>query len=301
MRNHYIKTFSVILFATAIITSCNTENNNKGESIESEVLSEIDSSATQIYKFDNTLFSVPSPYEISILMKKLKIEYNASLMNPTSNSNNYTDNFKKALNLGVYGADLAYLNMNNQIPEAGKYFATVKITTDELQLSNSFDQNTIKRIENNMGNEDSLLHILSKAYRNTDKYLKDNNRQDIGVLILTGGWVESLYFLAQVAQETQNKEVIQRLGDQKYPLDNLIKILSPYYNTSNSYGELVDSLIDLAYIYDGIEVEYVYEEPVTDAKNKITTINSRSNLLMNPEHVNMITDRIFKIRNNVTE
>ena len=234
-------------------------------------------------------------------MKNLNIEYNSNIINSTGNAQTYTDNFRKSLNLGIYGADLAYLNMNKQIPEAAKYFATIKIMAEELQLSGSFDANTIKRVEKNLSNEDSLLHILSIVYRNTDKYLKENNRQEIGVLVLAGGWIESVYFLSQVAQETQNEEIKNRLGEQKYPLENLIKILTPYYNTSELYGELMESLIDLAYVFDGIDMEYAYEKPITDEENKITTINSSSRLLMNAEHINMISEKVSKIRNGITD
>ena len=48
-------------------------------------------------------------------------------------------------------------------------------------------------------------------------------------------------------------------------------------------------------------MEYVYEKPFTDAEKKITHINSSSQLLMNPEHINMITDKISKIRTNITD
>jgi len=304
MQHFNIKFFVVLLFSVLIITSCNTDpaaSDKENETIENKVFNEIDTAATQIYKFNNTLFSIPSPYEISILMKDLGIEFNPNIINSTGNAQLYTDNYTKALNLGVYGADLAYLNMNKQIPEAAKYFATIKITAEELQLSGAFDMNTVTRIENNLGNEDSLLYILSIVYRNSDKYLKENNREDIGVLVLAGGWIESLYFLAQVAQETQNEEIITRLGEQKYPLENLIKILTPFYNTSQQYADLMESLIDLAYVFDGIEVEYTYEKTETDEANKISVINSSSKLLMNPEHVSMISEKISKIRSNITD
>jgi len=299
MRKIHLYYFITIL-ALFFVSSCGTSTEENGEqNIEDEVLEEIDSTSTQLYKFDNTLFSIPSPYEVSILMKNLNIEFNPDILNPIGNSPNYTNSFTKALNIGVYGADLAYLNMNDQIPEATKYFATVKIIAEELQLSAAFDVETIKRVESNLGNEDSLLYILSKVYRNTDKYLKENNRQDLGVLVLTGGWIESLSFLAKVAMETNNDQIKERLGEQKYPLDNLIKILTPFYNKSDQYGALIESLIDLAYVFDGIEVEYVYEAPTTNAENKLTMINSSTQLLMNAEHVSMISDKVNKIRTSI--
>ncbi len=303
MRYYTIR-YLVPLFLLLFITSCNSvdsSDNDDEQNIENEVFNEIDSASAQVYKFNNTLFSIPSPYEVSILMKNAGIEFNPNIVNPSGNAQTYTDNFKKSINLGVYGADLAYLNMNNQIPQSGKYFATVKIIAEELQISGAFEVETIRRIESNMGNEDSLLYILSKAYRNSDKYLKENNREDIGALVLAGGWIESLYFLSEVAQETQNKEIINRLGEQKYPLENLIKILTPFYNISTEYADLLESLIDLAYVFDGIDVEYIYEKPSTDEEKKITSINSSSHLLMNPEHVEMISEKIVRIRNNITD
>ena len=298
MKRLLLLNIPIALVALLLISSCGSSaDGDKEEQIIEEVFEE--SSSDNLYKFNNTLFSVPSPYEVSILMKESGVEYNPDIVNPVSNSVNYTSNFLKAINMGVYGSDLAYLNMNEQIPEATKYFATIKILAEELQLSASFDVSVIKRIENNMGNEDSLLNILSKVYRNTDKYLKENQRQDLGVLIISGGWIESLYFLTEIAQTTNFDVVKTRLGEQKYPLDNLIKILTPYYNKSEEYTALIESLIDLAYVYDGIDVEYTYAEPSIDKENKITTINSSSKLLMNQEHVVLITDKIRRIRDQI--
>jgi len=300
-----IKILSIVLsfFVLYGLSSCNssTKKESEDQSINDETLAEIDSNNVTIIKFKNTLFSIPSPYQVSILIKKANIEYNPELVNSLENIANYTSNFKKAINMGVYGTDLAYLNMNKQIPKAVKYFANLKIMSEELQLSGAFNPTVIKQIENNMGNEDSLLYILSKTYRESDKYLKENNREDLGVLILAGGWIESLYFLAKVADETHNQEIINRLGDQKHPLDNLIKIMSQYYNQSPQYMKIIEDLIDLAYVYDGIDVEYEYKEPITDTTQKITTINSTSKLILNAEHINLIAEKIAKIREKIID
>lgn len=304
MKNTSIIYLTILSASLLILTSCNYDSNpkeNKSQTIEDEILSEIDSNTTLIYKFDNTLFSIPSPYEVSILMKDIQIEYNSNILNSTSNAQNYTDNFKKALNLGIYGADLAYLNIYTQTPEVAKNFATIKIMAEELQLSGSFDANTIQRIERNLNKKDSLLHILSLTFQKTDKYLKDNNRHDAAALVIAGGWIESVYFLTQVFEETQNNEIKKRLGEQKYPLENLIKLLTPYYNTSDQYASLMESLIELAYIYDGIDIDYTYEKPEVDIENRMTTINSSTKLNMNADHINMISEKITNLRNHYTE
>lgn len=271
------------------------------EDIDANIEEDIDNNGSTIVQFENTLFSVPSPYEIAFLVKDQDIDYNKEFLNPVNRSHNYVNNYKKALNLGVYGADLGYLNIYEQTPDAVSYFSAIKILSQELDISNAFNSKTISRIERNMGNKDSLLFIMSNTYREADRYLKDNNRNDLGVLILTGGWIESFHILVQIAQNNKDPQVIRRIGEQKYPLENLIKILSPYNNESEEYAQLIDKLIDLAYIFDGIDVEYTYHEAETIEKEKLTIINSTSELVMSDEQLDMISEKLTAIRNDIIE
>jgi len=253
-------------------------------------------------QFDNTTFSLPSPYQMAYLVKSLNLDYNKDFLNPTKNASKYTNNFKKALNLGVYGADLGYLNIYEQTPDAINYFSVIKKLSEDLDLLAAFNAETINRIESNMGNKDSLMYILSNTYRTADAYLKDNERKDIGVLILAGGWIESTFILTQIALNNKSQqEVINRIGEQKNPLENLIKILSPFYNESNEYTELTEKLIDLAYEFDGIDINYTYEAPIIDKEKKLTIINSKSEVVMSDEQLQTINKKIGAIRNLITE
>jgi len=309
IRNIYTlsKRISIISFiALALIFTlygCNSGETTSDEEqdIEKAIDNEIDSTAATIVQFNNSLFSIPSPYEIAFLVKNENIDFNKDFLNPVNRSHNYINNFKKALNLGVYGADLGYLNIYEQTPDAVSYFSAIKVLSQELDISNAFDQKTISRVEKNMGNKDSLLYILSSTYRHADIYLKDNNRSELGVLILTGGWLESVNVLVNIAKNTKNENITKRIGEQKYPLDNMIKILSPYYNESEEYGKLIESLIDLAYDFDGIDVHYTYKKPEVFADKKLTVINSESQLVMSDEQLNMISEKITAIRNTIIE
>jgi len=309
IRNIFIlsKRFSIISFvALALIVtsySCNggEATTDEGQDIEDAIDNEIDSTSATIVQFNNSLFSIPSPYEIAFLVKNENIDFNKDFLNPVNRSHNYINNFKKALNLGVYGADLGYLNIYEQTPDAISYFSAIKVLSQELDISNAFDQKTISRVEKNMSNKDSLLYIMSSTYRKADIYLKDNNRSELGVLILTGGWLESVNVLVNIAKTSKNQNIIRRIGEQKYPLENMIKILSPYYNESEEYGKLIESLIDLAYDFDGIDVHYTYKKPEVFANKKLTVINSESQLVMSDEQLNMISEKITVIRNTIIE
>jgi hypothetical protein len=293
--------FIIGVFSIGFYSCGNDDGTNGEEKIDENIDKEIEDHGSTTLQFEGALFSIPSPYEIAFLVKNQRIDYNKEFLNPVNRSHNYVNNYKKALNLGVYGADLGYLNIYEQTPDAVSYFSAIKILSQELDISNAFNNETISRIEKNMGNKDSLLYIISNTYREADKYLKDNNRNDLGVLILTGGWLESFHILVQIAQNDKNPQIIKRIGEQKYPLENLITILNPFYNESPDYAKLIDELVELAYIFDGIDVEYTYIKPDVDVKNKLTIINSTSELVMSDEQLDMISEKLTEIRNNIIE
>ena len=269
------------------------------QDVEKAIDNEIDSSASTLVKFNNVVFSVPSPYQFAFFIKELGIKYNKDYLNTTKSASSYSTSFKKAVNMGVYGTDLAYLNIYEQIPDAVSYFSVLKILANDIGISNAFDQSTIQRIEKNMGNKDSLLYILSNTYRKADAYLKDNDRNANAVLILAGGWIESLYILTRVVQDKPDEKVFQRIAEQKHPLDNLIKILSPYYNNSPEYVQMTDQLIELAYEFDGVEYKYEYKPPTHDAAKKLTIVNSVSTLKITQEQIKNISQKIATLRTSV--
>jgi len=276
-----------------------------GSSDDDKTSQEMDSSFLQnpsIIKVNNRLFSIPSPFQVAILVKNNKVPFNKELLNPVQNQINYSTTFKQALNLGIYGADLSYLNIYEQLPDAAGYFAVIKVLSKELGILSTMDENTLKRIEANTSNKDSLAYILSGVFRDADAYLFNSNRNDVGLLILAGGWIESLYIMTQTLSKYTNQEIINRVGDQKHPLDNLIELHRPYYGKiSEEYDEFLESLVDLASVFDGVVREYTYEPPTVDEKNKLTIINSKSKTIINDYQLQKITELTAKIRNKVIE
>src|SRR5688500_16735654 len=56
------------------------------------------------------LHRIPSPLEISVLLKESGKKYNSEFLNSPENLSRYNTNYKRALNLGIYGTDLGYTN-----------------------------------------------------------------------------------------------------------------------------------------------------------------------------------------------
>jgi len=295
----------IVISSFIIAWGCGGSNNNKkipnADSLEKQINNEIDSNATAVIMMNGTLFSIPSPYQIAMLIKKKNLDFNEELITDLKKSSNYSDDFKKALALGFYGADLAYLTLYDQTPKAVKYFSKIKLLAQDLDISSGFDKNIMTRIDKNMGNKDSLMYIVSNSYRKADDFLKENQRQELGALILSGGFIESLYMITQLTNETKDQELYYRIGEQKKPLDNLIKVLSPYYDKSHEYAELTDKLVDLSYEFEDIKIKYSYEQPEILPEKKLAIIKSKTEVFITDEQLEKIRNKVKEIRDFIVK
>jgi hypothetical protein len=300
-RYRIISKISLIVIAVvfASLLSCTGKRDDGHKNLERQVYKP--DTLSFLIKFESSLFPLPSPYQVSHLVKQHGIPFNESIINKPENAKRYTTTFKKALNLGVYGTNLSYLNIYERTPQSITYLGVLKRLSEDLNLTPAFDESFFIGIEKNIGNKDSLLVLMSRSYRKADSYLRENDRTEIGALILTGGWVESIYVLTKLAKSTSNREIINRVGEQKHPLDNLIEVLTPLYYKSSEYAELIDKFIDLAYEFDGIIYSYSYREPKIDEENKIIYINSQSRVTISEYHLDVISRKVEAIRNMIVE
>lgn len=291
----------IVLFVLfiLIIFSCKKSNTTSTNSAGIH-LTDIDTSSL-VFKYNNTLFTIPSPFQVTSIIRSNDIDYNKSFLSPPENVSNYTTVFKQSLNIGIYGTDMGYLNIYDQTPDIISYFTVIKKLSGELGLNSAFQVSLIERIEKNIDNQDSLLFFLTNTYREFDAYLKNSNRKDVGVLIVTGGWIESLHLLAQITNENKNRNIINRLGEQKHPLDNLIELLSPYYYKSKEFAWLIDALVDLAYEFDGIIFNYTYQESEVIPDQKLSIIKSNSNVIISEYHIRTIAQKISAIRSSIIQ
>lgn len=279
-----------------VVGACqNNRSKQTLSSVESSLAVSVDT-VSQTIKFGNTLFSLPSPYQLTMMVKNADVKFNESLMNPVGNNSKYTSQFQKCVNLGVYGADLAYLNIYEQMPLVMNVFSVAKVLANDLDLLATFNSELVSRVEKNIDNNDSLLYIMTNTYRDIDIYLKESHRQKEGALILAGGWVEAMYILTQLAVDTKNQELIQHVGESKQPLDNLVKILTPYYSGNQEIKELLDSLMDLTNDFEGVEQSYTYKVPEIDAENKVAVIKSVSKVVVKDADLQSIAKKIKNIR-----
>ena len=126
--------------------------------------------------------------------------------------------------MGVYSSDVGYTSLYKQTQETMFYLDNVRKLSDDIGLSDAFDQSTFERVEANLEHRDSLLHILSGAYDVANQYLKENNRMNTSVLMIAGGWIESMYLAANLGADGGRPEDIisLRILEQEVVLGRII-------------------------------------------------------------------------------
>ena len=122
MKNLYNKLFTLIM--ALILASCSS--NTEDAVVDEEVLEITQEESIEETAADNLFYQVPTPNELFAVLKNSNVEYNRENLSDVSNASNYLTKASKALNFGVYTADLAYVTSLGQMDDASKIFETVR-------------------------------------------------------------------------------------------------------------------------------------------------------------------------------
>lgn len=195
-------------------------------------------------------YSVPTPNELFEIIKLQGGEQQMNLVNPLENSENYIELKSKAINFGVYSADVAYLSCFGIGTDFLKYFSKIEELGEELGISGAFDADVMDRIEENEGDSDSLFMISNETYYDSYFYLEENDKGVELSLIMAGGYVESLYIICNLVETyNDNDPIVRKVGDQKLVLENLIDFISVYAE-DGSVSEVIDDMLDLSLVFE---------------------------------------------------
>lgn len=245
---------------------------------------------------------IPSPLEISVLLKESGTNYNQEFLNNPDNRANYNSNFQKALNLGIYGTDLGYTNIYEQSGDGLEYMESIKSLADELNIGQFFDIRTIGRLATNSKNLDSLLLITTQNFNDINAHLQEQNRSNLSVLLLTGGWMEAMHITCQVAEKNPENEALKEtIGEQKIILDNITILLNFYKESDPNVADLLSKIKSLEEVYEQVDIVHTYQESSYEIVDGVMVIkdNSTSEIKITDEQVAQIRDIVSSIRKDV--
>lgn len=278
------------------LSACGSSNSDKEK--DSDEFKDAEKSLENQIK--DVVYNIPSPTEIPYLLQATGADYNPNLVNPHTKVDQYTSHTDKAaLNLGIYSSDIGYLTSYEKAQGAIDYLNACKTLADGLGVIGTFDMEILKRFEANISNKDSLSYLLDETIKQTDKFLKDESRNKLAALVVTGSFVEGLYvstgliksypkdILPDDARNTVLGPLIRVVLQQRESVSDLLKMLSVVEQTGPVSG-IISDLKDLQKAYASLNIEENLK-------------NNRADLVLNDKALSEVTTIVERLRRSIVD
>ncbi len=291
----------LIILLFSLMSCIDTENNDKGK--ELDVPDSVGSKKTLQFNSDQigeVIQNFSSPIEMAALINEAGVPFSKEVLCPTDNFDIYNTNFKRALGLGMLGVDLGYLNIYNKPSQIVNYITIIKKLAEEMKVGQFFDFSVLKRLASNSQSIDSLMFLSTNSFNRMDNYLRDSERSHLSSLIVSGVWLEGLYLATQVVKEKYNKEIGERVGEQKIILNDILLLLKHYEQNAN-FSKLIEDFNEMKDAFANVKITRKEGEPESIEKDGMLVFiqNETSNVEMTKEQLQNIIEKTEKIRNKL--
>lgn len=293
MKNKNLFIGLIAVTTTSFLASCGGSGDDEIQNIV------VDTTTEEVIVEQPTVeYAVPTPNELFAIVKIQGGDQKVGLTNSLDNREKYVDLKAKTLNFGVYSADLAYMSCFGIGTEFLMYFKAIEEMGEELGISGAFDEDLMARIESNEGDTDSLFAISNESYYDSYLYLEENGKGVELSLIMAGGYIESLYIVCNLVDKFKEGDpVIEKIGDQKLVLENLLDFILQY-SDDQMVSEVMDDLMSLS---DVFETSMEFEESGTSVDNSNTklVISGGGSYKMTKTALEKITAKAKELRDNI--
>lgn len=223
--------------------------------------------AAESERVGDALQSMPNPLEVCNFItqlekqNKIKPDYKYLFLTDPHDVDKYNTVFKKAINLGIYRTDLYYSNHHKKINDALGYLNAISTLQVQLLASANLMQKRINSVQSTISsstiNLDSLLAVQSNLYfEDVRGLLRSQNRNEINAWIELGSWVEIAYLIALHYESATDRQLKERIAEQKIVLQNLTPVLE-LYKDKQGFDEIYQQVKKLAKLYEGINITYM--------------------------------------------
>jgi len=222
-------------------------------------------------KIEENVYPLPTSAEVIKMLSELEVGYQFGISNPVENASKYITSTSRAINMGVFGADLSYCTIYNINQEVINYLNAIRTLANELNMSKIYDETLYERIKDNFDNKDELVNLLTNAFNETYSYLSENDQQSLALLVVGGAWVEGMYLTCNVSEAAYQVAGISRnLLEQKKSFDLFIEVTKEY-ETDPAISDFLKKLEPVREVYKGLESSLTMQNiiDITTAINQV--------------------------------
>ena len=206
------------------------------------------------FKLSFTIANLPSPLDVINTVYSTQVPFDNSLLNPTDNSEKYLNAYKRSINYGIYGVDMAYIAYYGNKQDLYDYYSTAKKLAGTLGMEKTFEKFS-DRFKENSDNKDSVMVIVDQAYAETDKYLRTNDRLLTASFVIAGAFMESLHISASLMKNQEKNakfnDTFNKIYEQKLVLNNLVDLFKEFKDKDSA--ELEADLQNVKKVYDDLK------------------------------------------------
>ncbi len=221
------------------------------------------------------VYPLPTSFEVTEMLNRIGAAYILTLSNPVSNVERYLTEKSKAINLGIYSADLSYATTYNQKQATIDYMNVSKKLIDALNISGAINPDIIDQIEAKQDNKEELVALITTTFFDTYEHLNQSGRGAVSMLVLAGTWVESLYIATHISEDTyNNKEMVKIVMDQKKSLNKLMGLMD-VVGENRAVAEVIEQLTPIHQIFIAIEDGSITERQMKQITSEIYTVRNQ--------------------------
>jgi hypothetical protein len=259
----------MLIISSMCLVSCKDKATSKQQKkVEKEQVKEIQG------QIETNVYPLPTSAEVIRMLTQLEVGYMIGISNPVENSKKYFSSSTRAINLGVFGADLSYATLYNIQQEVINYLDAIRSLSNELNMSKVYNEDLYTKIKQNFDNRDELVKILTSAFNETYSYLSENDQQPLALLVVGGAWVEGMYLTTHVSEAAYQVAGISKvLLEQKKSFDTFLEITKPYL-TDPSVGDFVKLLDPVKKVYEGLGTSLT-EQNIKDITKVIVDVREQ--------------------------
>lgn len=288
-----------LLAGVNFITSCSSCSSSKVDELD-EIPDSVANAPLQLSEnvVNDMIQNISSPVEMANSIKNSGAGFSEKVLNPADNMKNYNSSFKRALNLGVYSADLGYINTFNKSSVVVQYLLAVKELADGINVGQFLDFQTLKRLATNSTNLDSLKQMSVTSFNKMDRYLREQKRANTSTAIIAGAWIEGVNITCDVVEQTSDADLTNRLAEQKEIVKILLVVLDNFAKADKNFQALCEKIHSVNEAYENVRITYEFGEPVTKEVDGMLVIeqNEIPHYEFTPDKETVIKDIISKVR-----
>ena len=195
-------------------------------------------------------YPIPTSYEVTNMLQKANANFVFNITNDPANVDKYVAEWQKAMNLGVYGADLSYASTYNKQEETVQFLNSARQLVEDLNISTAFNAEMIERMEENLDNKDEMILIVTESLYNTYNHLNKNGDELNSLLVIAGSVIEGLYITGQlIVASDYNQDLMEVLASQKEQVQKLVELMEKFADDEN-VNRVLPKLRYISLFYD---------------------------------------------------